>query len=530
MLIKPFPFQEAGVDAIFDYFRANRKGNPAVAMPTGSGKSVVIGRFIERVFQLWPAQRFLITAHVKELVEQNADKLTRIWPNAPIGVFSAGLDRRDTAHPIVFGGIQSVINSVEMFGHRDLLIVDEVHLISPDDDTRYRQLITYLTAVNPYLRVIGLSATCFRMGLGMITDGGIMTDICYDLTDYESFQRLIAEGYLAPLTPKRTRTNLDVSNVGVHKNDFAQKALQAAVDTQEITYNALRELCEHGQDRRKWIVFASGIEHAEHCAEMLNSFGVPTAAIHSKITKEERDNRLKAYRNDELRCITNNNVLTTGFDHPPIDLIGMLRPTMSPVLWVQMLGRGMRPSPETGKTDCKVLDFAGNTRRLGPIDDPRIPRKKGEGAGEIPIKICEACGTYNHLRVRFCTCCHNEFEFETKIVASAATDEIMSSEFPIIETFNVGWMLCHPHISRAGDKMIVVTYNCGIRSFKEYFNFEARSSMSRHSAHDWWRRLHTSEPPPTNDLALMYASQLRAPRAIRVWVNKKFPQVVAHEQ
>src|SRR5690606_36427951 len=130
----------------------------------------------------------------------------------------------------------------------------------------------------------------------------------------------------------------------------------------------------------------SGIEHAEHIAEFLTRFGIDCAAVHSKQSAEYNDKAILAFKEGSLRAIVNYGKLTTGFNHPGIDAIAMFRPTMSVPLWVQMLGRGTRPAD--GKKDCLVLDYARNTPRLGPINDPVIPRRKGEGGGDPPVKVC----------------------------------------------------------------------------------------------------------------------------------------------
>jgi DNA repair protein RadD len=520
-------YQTEAVESIFTYFMGSA-GNPVVALPTGTGKSIVIGRFIQRVLNTWPKQRFLILTHVKELVEQNAKKLADMWPTAPIGIYSAGLGRRDTAMSITFGGVASVVNCVEAFGHRDLLLVDECHLISPKADTMYSEVINRLKAINPYLKVVGFTATAFRLGQGMITESGIFTDICYDLTGVDAFNRLIAEGFISPLVPKKTRTALDVSDVGMNNGEYAQGALQAAVDKEEITYAALQEMLQFGQDRQSWLIFASGVEHAEHIADMLSSFGVPSAAIHSKLKDTERDARLTAFKRGELRALSNNNVLTTGFDHPPVDLIGMLRPTMSPGLWVQMLGRGTRPSPATGKRNCLVLDFAGNTKRLGPINDPVIPKRKGPGTGEAPVRICPACDCYNHASARFCINCGEEFTFQTKIIASAGTDELLRSDLPVVEYFDVQRVTYNRHEKEGSKPMIKVSYYTGLQKFDEWIGLEHPGYAAK-KACDWWRQRHSEEPPETTDEALQFVSRLRVPKRIRVWVNKKLPEVLSYE-
>lgn len=537
-------YQDEAIESIFQYFANGGVGNPVVALPTGTGKSHVIGGFQQRALGYWPRQRFLNLTHVKELVEQNAKKLIGMWPSAPVGINSAGLKQRDVMQAIIFAGIASVAKNPAALGWRDLALIDECHLVSPNAETMYQALLAALREVNPHLKVVGFTATPYRLGQGMITDGGLFTDICYDMTNIDGFGRLLAEGFLAPLFPRPTKTELDVSGVGMSNGDYTQNALQAAVDKQDVTYRALMELCEAGWNRRAWLVFASGVEHAEHIADMLNAFGIPSAAVHSKMKAGERDERIKAFKRGELRCIVNNNVLTTGFDYPPIDLIGMLRPTMSPGLWVQMLGRGTRPFLDGGyidigggqelwipggKTDCLVLDFAGNTKRLGPINDPCIPKKKKGIAGDAPVRICEVCGTYNHAAATHCICCGNEFERREKLTDKASNEELLRSDAPVVEYFDVTRVMYHRHEKKdTGAVSLRCDYYSGIQRFSEWVHFE-KGGMPGHKARDWWRQRHATEPPTTVDEALQFVSQLRAPRRIRVWTNRRYPEILGYE-
>lgn len=522
-------YQEEAIQSIFDYYQGGGNGHVLLALPTGTGKSLILAEFIRRVLHFWPSQRVIALTHVRELIEQNAKILSQMWPGAPLGIYSAGLNRRDHIQPIIYGGVASVVKRVEMFGHRDLLLIDEAHLLSDDTNTMYHKIIAKLRELNPNLKVIGLTATAFRLGQGWLTNSGLFTDIIFNICNVEGFHRLIVEEFISPPMPKRTRTELDVSNVAIQKGEYVQSQLQKAVDNPDITYSALKEACEHGHDRHSWLAFCSGIEHADHCADMLESFGVPTAAVHSKITPEQRDERIRAFKAGELRCLTNNNVLTTGFDYPPIDMIIMLRPTVSPGLWVQMLGRGTRPSPETQKANCLVLDYARNTLRLGPIDDPVIPSPKGEGSGDVPIKICDYCGTYNHTRVKFCTCCGMEFIFEQKIVRTADTQQLISGTLPQVETFNVDRVMYGRHIGRkSGNVNIKVSYLCGLQLFNEFVSFDT-NGYAKHKANEWWRQRHSVEPPLSTDMALMRLSELRTPKRVRVWINRKYPEVLSVE-
>ena len=146
----------------------------------------------------------------------------------------------------------------------------------------YQTFLAAMKLINPNVKIIGMSATPFRMGLGYVTDGSIFTDIIHDITNLDNFNRLISEGYLSPLIPLRTRTELDISNVGIRNSEYIPGQLQAAVDKDEITKAALREVIAAGENRKSWLIFSSGIEHAEHIADCLNSFGIECAAIHSK--------------------------------------------------------------------------------------------------------------------------------------------------------------------------------------------------------------------------------------------------------
>jgi superfamily II DNA or RNA helicase len=317
------------------------------------GKSVIISMFLMTAFYQYQNQKVLVLTHVKELIVQNFKELLGMWPQAPAGINSAALNQRDYNKKIIFAGIASIHKDFEKFGKVDLILIDEAHLVNPNESTMYKNFIEALMSVNPYLKIIGFTATPWRMGHGRITENGIFTDFCYDITDMKSFNRLIAEGYMASLIPKQTKLILDTTGVKLGSDgDFAKGELQLAVDKYEITIAALKEAIELGSDRKSWLIFGSGIEHCNHIAEILSDLGVECRPIHSKMKDTIRDQNIADFKSGKLRAIVNNNVLTTGFNHKAIDLIIVLRPTTSVNLWVQLLGRGTRPSPETSKENC----------------------------------------------------------------------------------------------------------------------------------------------------------------------------------
>lgn len=539
-------YQEEGLQALWSYFMTN-KGNPVLAWPTGTGKSLVPAEFIRRTMYHYNTQKFLVVTHVKELIEQNHNKLQEIWPQAPVGIYSAGLKRRDIHAPIIYGGIQSMYKVPEYFGYRDIIFIDEAHLVNQDDASMYLKFIGTLKKLNPYLKVIGMSATPYRIGQGMITDGGLFSDVAHDLTSLDKFSGLVNNGYLAPLIPKKTVTELDVSNVQIQKGEFVTSQLQHEVDKAEITWKGLQELCYYGQNRRSWLIYATGIDHANHIAEMLGKLGIECASVHSKQSDDYNKSALKAHKSLKLRAIVSYAKLTTGLDHPAVDLIGMFRPTLSVALWVQMLGRGTRPwytggrlncygeelYLEGGKTNCLVLDFARNTIRLGPINDPVIPRKKGDKIGDLPIKLCDSCGTYNHISARKCDSCGAPFEFQVKIVAKAGTEELIKEVEPLrIETFDVTYVTYAKKQKIDKPPYIQTTYFCGMNNFIE-FVFPENKRFRKPFA-DWWLQRHTTEPPNTTEDVLQYIAELRKPKKIRVHVNKmvngkNWPEVLSCE-
>jgi DNA repair protein RadD len=541
-------YQTDAENSVFNYFESGNTGNPLVAMPTGTGKSHVIANIIKRIFTYWPNQKIMMLTHVKELIVQNAEKLQDVWPVAPLGIYSAGLNSRDMIMPIIYGGIQSVANAIKQtkdenkpehlkhFGWRDLIFIDEAHLLSPNDASMYQFVISELKRINPYLKVIGFSATPYRLKQGMLTDDGLFTDICYDITKMDQFNRLIYEGYLSPLITKPTKTEFNLSSVSITDNEYNQKQMEAVFDVDKLSFNACQEIINESENRISWLIFCSGINHSEHIASILQSMGIDAITVHSKLKDKENDARIKAFKNFEFKALVSNNKMTTGFDHPPVDLIAHLRATLSPAFHVQTNGRGTRPSLSTGKQNCKVLDFAGNIKRLGPINDVRIPTKPGKKkqTGDVPIKICEYCGFYNHTTARVCCNCGAEFSFKSKLVQTASTAEIIkTSDEPIYEFFNVQKVLYNLHEKKKDGILqsppsIKVSYICGLRMFNEWICLEHKG-LAQHKAKEWWKSRHGEEPPPTTYQALQRVSELRVPTKLMVHINKPYPEIKSYE-
>lgn len=552
-------YQEEAIQATLDYFMQGGKGNPICVIPTGCGKSLVIAESIRRFMAMFPGQRFMSLTHVMELIDNNAETLKEIWPNAPMGVFSAGLKRKDTAHDVIYGGIQSVANCVEMFGHRDLLFIDEAHLVSPNDDTRYQFVINKLKETNPNIKTVGYTATDYRLGQGRITDSGLFTDVCYNAGSLENFNRLIDEGFLAPIVARPTDVKLDTSGIHINNGDFVQSEVTARVDAQHLLEPALRETVAWflHEKRRSGLVFVNSVKHVDEAVELLNAMGIPTVGVHSKMPPKQRTANIEAWLTNEVAFAVNQNVLTVGINNPFLDLIADIQATVSTGKHVQKWGRGTRPfdwyklSPKQQeryknlcghvKVNCRGLDFCGNVPRLGPINDPVIPRRKGDKGGVAPIKICETeklvegvgCGGYNHASARYCDECGGQFKIVPKVYGSAGTDEIIrsaqvpESDVPQIETFDVSSAHYSRQEVKGGKAMLKATYICGLRSFSELKGFE-HGGYAGKLARDWWRMRSTLEPPTSIDDALLMNASLSKPKTIDVNVNDKYGAIVGY--
>jgi DNA repair protein RadD len=445
-------YQQRTIDQLYDWFAQGNAGNPCLVLPTGAGKSHIVAALCKDALQNWPETRVLMLTHVKELIEQNAEKMRQHWPGAPMGIYSAGLRQKQLGEPITFAGIQSVRTKAQQIGHIDLCLIDECHLVSHKQEGGYRTLLDALLTINPAMRVVGLTATPYRLGHGLITDKPALFDA---LIEPVSIEELVFKGYLATLRSKVTQTSYDMSGVHKRGGEYVESEMQAAVDTDDLNAAVVREVIELAGQRKAWLFFCAGVDHARHIADELNVQGIAANCVTGDTPKAERERILRDFKAGRLRALTNANVLTTGFDYPDIDLIAMLRPTMSPSLYVQMAGRGLRPKSRTDH--CLVLDFAGVVRQHGPITAVQPPNKKGgKGTGDAPVKVCENCDELCHLSAKICLACGHPFPVPEGPTLALRNDDIMGLEDD--EMTLTGWRW-RKHVSRtSGKEMLAVSY------------------------------------------------------------------------
>lgn len=393
------PYQQDAVDATLQHFRQTDDA-AVIVLPTGAGKSLVIAELAKLA-----RQRILVLAHVKELVEQNCGKYdSYVEPSQRASIFAAGLKRKESSSQVVFGSVQSVSRNLNAFNdHFSLLIIDECHRVSLDENSEYQNIIRHLKEHNGSLKVLGLTATPYRLNSGWVyrkhrQDNEIRGD------DRAAFERCIFElplrymmdkGYLTPAKILDAPVALyDFEQLRKQGNDtksFSEADLNRVINTSKrATARIIEQVIDLAVDRQGVMIFAATVDHAR---EILTYLPVECSAIIiGDMKARARDGVINAFKKKHIKFLVNVSVLTTGFDAPHVDLIAILRPTDSVGLYQQIVGRGLRLSKD--KKDCLVLDYAGNQYDLFR---PEIGSSKPNSDAvtvEVPCPICNHSNTF----------------------------------------------------------------------------------------------------------------------------------------
>lgn len=534
------PYQRQAVDALYDYWR-DKPGSPLIVLPTGAGKSLVLATICKELLENYPDMRILICTHVRELIVGNYKELLTIWPFAPAGIYSAGVGRRDAHAQIVFGGVQTIADKAAELGHVDLVMVDEAHLMPRNSETQYGQLLAGLRTTNPDLKLVGLTATPYRLGEGLLHEGegAMFDDVCFEQPVID----MIDGGYLVRPISKGMATAFDLTGVGKVGGDYNQGKLQAAVDKADVTKGVVDEVVAYGADRRAWLLFCSGVDHAYHMRDEIRSRtidGKPITceAIDGTTPAAERDRILADFKAGRIRALTNNSVLTTGTNLPIIDLVAFCRPTLSAGLYVQMAGRGLRLYP--GKENCLFLDFAGVVRKHGPIDAV-VPPHARTGTGEAPVKQCpqdqtdphgkSGCGSLVHASARQCPDCGFEFPIDT-----APKIKEHAEDTPILSKGEASWRAVSSrrfdcHEGKGGKPPSVkITYMAGLTPMREWV-CPQHTGLAKSKADRYWNKHGGRRPFPKSVMEwLERQRELSGTAEISVRPNGKYWDIVDHKE
>ena len=510
------PYQQAAVDAVYDFLRT-KQGNPCIVAPTGSGKSSLISQICHDAVVRWNG-RVLLLAHVKELLEQTAATMRRINPDLPIGVYSAGLGSRETNAPIILAGIQSVYKRACELDRFDLILVDECHLLPPDGEGMYRTFLKDAKIVNPQVRLIGLTATPYRLKSGiLVSPDSLLNEICYEI----GIKELIEQGFLCPLKSKSGHQKVDCSDLHVRGGEFVASEVDELMNTPEHVLAACQEILHQTQDRNAVLIFAASVDHANNIKETIEKLTNRKCGLVTGDTPSaERDRILRRFKGESfatdllggetgpLKYLANVNVLTTGFDAPNIDCVVLLRPTASPGLYSQMVGRGFRL--HESKTHCLVLNYGGNILRHGPVDAIHVKDKAEKGVGTAPAKECPQCRALIHAALATCPDCGFEFPSPERSPhdGNASNEGILTGEVTDVE-YDVRAMYYSVHTKRGAaendPKTIRVDYQVGLHEIISEWICPEHSGWARKKFETWWTERSHDPVPDTADFAVRIA-------------------------
>jgi len=519
-------YQQEAIDKTWEWLQDN-DGCPIVDACVGAGKSIIMAAMMTQACECDPDARILMITHSSQLVQQNHAKLLNLWNDAPAGIYSAALKRKEIFAPILFATIQSIYKKAYDIGRVDLILVDECHTISRKDKTMWHKFLTEVARVNKGVRMIGFSGTPWRLGEGRLTEGkeAIFHGISYRI----SIMDLIKCGYLVPVTTHATGIRVETKGLKKTGGDFNIGQLSHAVD--DRIEEAVSDFVERGRNRRTWFIFVPSVENCQHVRECLARHDIACEIVTADTPETERTRILNGMRSGSIRAAVSVGTLTTGVDVPQADMIVGLRPTTSSALLIQMIGRVLRLSPETGKTDALLCDYAGWLATHGPVDLIEPPRPKG--SGDAPKKNCPECETLVPIHVMDCPTCGYVFpeNVQEKPKLRASDLAALSTDAKPVRV-PVHNMRFRRNAGKNGKPdTLRITFNSQFQDFDKFLAFDPQSNpWARKQSGKIWSDMaflpvHKT-PPADMDEAMARTPELRVPHELTVLPVGKYPDIM----
>lgn len=376
--IKLRPYQEEAIARI--KWGMSLDGHDLLQLPTGAGKSIVIAE-LANYFN----QDILILQPSKEILEQNRAKLGQYVPEEEIGTYSASLGEK-IIKKYTFATIGSVYKVPQQFEHFKIVLLDEAHLLNPKDTGS--MFASFLKAIG-VKKVIGFTATPYRIfPTYFVADGDWGIRNMYQSNSIKVLTRLkpvfwsriiysvnvgdlIAQGYLCPMEyVDKTKITQELVPLNKGRTDFDMESYDKIVAKMD---QDIVSLIKEAQLKHKFVlVFCNSIMQSER----LTTYFPEARSVSSKTKPKEREDVINGFKEGRYQTVFNVGVLTTGFDHPPLDSIVLLRPTRSVALYYQMLGRGLRKAE--GKTHCTVYDWSDSVKRIGKVETIKLEKVDGK--------------------------------------------------------------------------------------------------------------------------------------------------------
>ncbi|MEU1421499.1 DEAD/DEAH box helicase [Kitasatospora sp. NPDC005751] len=344
------PYQTETIDKLLDGWQTTSNNRLAVVLPTGAGKTVVLSHLISRVHRQ-TGRRALVIAHREELIQQAAEKIRAVAPHLKVGIVKAGRNEHR--------GVDVIVASIQTLAVKKrraaitgigLVVVDECHHAAADS---YIEVLDHFGAWAG-LPVAGFTATMTR------SDGGL-ADVWQDIVFKLDILDLMASGYLVDVRGKRVVVEgLDLDKVKTRAGDLQDGQLGQALEDSGAAQFIADAYTTHAADR-PGVVFTPTVATARRMADVFTASGITAAAVWGDMPRDDRASTLARYKAGDVQVLTNCMVLTEGFDAPWASCAVIARPTKSPGLYVQMVGRVLRPAE--GKRDALVLDVMGSSTR-----------------------------------------------------------------------------------------------------------------------------------------------------------------------
>ena len=515
---------------------------------TGAGKTFVIVRMINKYYHDHPGRTFLVLAHKRELLIQfaNSFRLFSKIPESDIGFACAGITSRiDVDRRVVLASVQTLANKLNIYGGADLVIVDETHRIGHDSSSQYRVLLSKLREYRPNHKTIGVTATAYRLGHGMIYG-----DKCHpervnffpELTHRITYKELAGQGFLMKLKGFVAADSDTIKDLeGIKLNAGEYNAAEAGAVMSRHVQNAVRAYEQYGSNHNHVAVFCCTIQHAKDVCEAFVNAGHSAVVIHSQLLKMEREANIALWQSGQVKIAVAINILVEGFDFPRLSCLVMARPTKSPVIFIQAIGRILRPHPD--KSEALLIDLTNNVNQFGlDLDNPlfTIPKPNDE-PGEAPVKVCpgrmaddSACGELLHPAVVVCPRCGYTYtndqmpeEFrELKAVDFKADDSEPAVWFDVYDMF------VNIHTGKSNKSLLRVKLTLGPGVFAKdaslwiclsdfYSGFAVDKGKQR------WEEFSDDPFPDTVEEADFMASRFRQPKQVLCRKEGKFITVVS---
>lgn len=382
-------YQACAIDRVREAYVAGHRC-VLLVMPTGAGKTITFAYLAHSA--VTRGKRVLILAHREFLIEQISETLSRF--DLDHGALMAG--RPGNTLPVQVGMMGTVARRLERIYYPDLIVVDEAHRSVS---------ATYMAILRafPKARVLGVTATPQRTdgcGLGDAYDAIVIGPTVRELTDAGHLSR-----YALYCPPQM----VDLEGVPIRAGDFDQKALADRMDRPTITGDAIEHL-QRLAPGRQFVAFCAGVEHAHHVAEQFRGAGIGAQALDGEMDRSERASIVAAFRGGALQGLTSCDLISEGFDLPGIGAAILLRPTASLIVYMQQVGRALRPAP--GKDRAVLLDHVGNALRHGLPDhdrdwtlEGRDKAKKANVERELSVRHCRVCFAVYETRLPKCPHC-----------------------------------------------------------------------------------------------------------------------------